>query len=188
MKELLTLFGLFFKIGIMTFGGGYAMLPMLERELVVKRNYVTMEEIMDYFAVGQCTPGIIAVNTATFIGFKRRGIIGGIFATVGVITPSVIIITLLASVLQLVAGSEIVQHAFAGISVAVCALIVQAILKLIKSGIKDAFTVGIALAAFGASFFLGVSPIIVILVTAVVGVIIKAVYEKLTSKKKEAAE
>ena len=83
MKELLTLFGLFFKIGIMTFGGGYAMLPMLERELVTKRGYVTMEEIMDYFAVGQCTPGIIAVNTATFIGFKRRGILGGIFIGLG---------------------------------------------------------------------------------------------------------
>lgn len=186
MKELITLFGLFFKIGIMTFGGGYAMLPMLERELVTKRNYVTMEEIMDYFAVGQCTPGIIAVNTATFIGFKRKGISGGIFATVGVITPSVIIVTLLASVLQLIAGNEIAANAFAGISVAVCALIVQAILKLIKSGIKDAFTLGITLAAFIASFFFGVSPIIVILVTAVIGVIIKVVYEKLTSEKKEA--
>ena len=188
MKELLTLFGLFFKIGIMTFGGGYAMLPMLERELVVKRNYVTMEEIMDYFAVGQCTPGIIAVNTATFIGFKRKGILGGIFATLGVVTPSILIITALASVLELLAGNEIAANAFAGISVAVCALIVQAILKLIKSGIKDAFTLGIAIAAFVSSFFLGVSPIIVILVTAVVGVIIKVLYEKLTSKKKEEAE
>ena len=148
MKELLTLFGLFFKIGIMTFGGGYAMLPMLERELVTKRNYVTMEEIMDYFAVGQCTPGIIAVNTATFIGFKRKGVLGGIFATIGVVTPSVIIITLLASVLKLIAGNEIANSAFAGISVAVCALVIQAILKLIKTGIKDTFTFGIALAAF----------------------------------------
>ncbi len=187
MKEIFTLFGLFFKIGIMTFGGGYAMLPMLERELVTKRNYVTMEEIMDYFAVGQCTPGIIAVNTATFIGFKRKGILGGIFATLGVITPSLIIIIALASILELLAGNEIAGNAFAGISVAVCALIVQAILKLIKSGIKDAFTLGIALAAFIASFFFNVSPIVVILVTAVVGVIIKLVYIKLTSKK-EAAE
>lgn len=183
MKELLTLFGLFFKIGIMTFGGGYAMLPMLERELVTKRNYVTMEEIMDYFAVGQCTPGIIAVNTATFIGFKRKGILGGIFATLGVVTPSIMIITALASVLQLIAGNEIANHAFTGISVAVCALIIQAILKLIKSGIKDAFTLGIAIAAFASSYFLGVSPIIVIIVTAVAGVIIKLVFEKLASKK-----
>ncbi len=182
MKELLTLFGLFFKIGIMTFGGGYAMLPMLERELVAKRNFVTMEEIMDYFAVGQCTPGIIAVNTATFIGFKRKGISGGIFATLGVVTPSVIIITLLASVLQLVAGHEITQNAFAGISVAVCALIVQAILKLVKSGVKDALTLGITFAAFIICFFFDVSPILVIIVSAVVGVVAKAIIEKFSKK------
>ena len=183
MKELLTLFGLFFKIGIMTFGGGYAMLPMLERELVTKRNYVTMEEIMDYFAVGQCTPGIIAVNTATFIGFKRSGILGGIFATIGVVTPSVIIISLLASVLQLIAGNEIANNAFAGISVAVCALVIQAILKLIKSGIKDALTVGIAIGAFITSFFFDASPIIVILASAVIGVIAKRFFDKADAKK-----
>lgn len=182
MKELLTLFGLFFKIGIMTFGGGYAMLPMLERELVTKRNYVSMEEIMDYFAVGQCTPGIIAVNTATFIGFKRKGIVGGIFATLGVITPSVIIITLLASVLQLIAGHEIVKNAFAGISVAVCALIVQAILKLMKSGIKDALTAGIALATFLCTFIWSISPILVILVSAIVGVILKRTIDRFSKK------
>ncbi len=183
MKEFFTLFTIFFKIGIMTFGGGYAMLPMLERELVTKRNYVTMEEIMDYFAVGQCTPGIIAVNTATFIGFKRKGIVGGIFATIGVITPSVIIITLLASVLQLIAGHEITQNAFAGISVAVCALIVQAVLKLIKSGVKDALTLGIALGAFAASFFLNVSPIIVIIASAIIGVAAKRFFDKADLKK-----
>lgn len=190
MKELFTLFFLFFKIGIMTFGGGYAMLPILERELVTKRSYVTMEEIMDYFAVGQCTPGIIAVNTATFIGFKRKGVLGGIFATVGVVTPSVIIISLLATVLQLISGNEIVGHAFAGISVAVCALVVQAIMKLIKSGIKDALTVGIALAAFIASFVFDLSPILVIIVSAVLGVIFKYLIDKTASKKaeKEAAE
>ncbi len=183
MKELLTLFGLFFKIGIMTFGGGYAMLPMLERELVTKRQFVTMEEIMDYFAVGQCTPGIIAVNTATFIGFKRKGVLGGIFATLGVVTPSVIIITLLASVLKLIAGNEIVNSAFAGISVAVCALVIQAILKLIKTGIKDAFTLGVTLGAFLAMFFLKASPIIVILVSAIIGVVAKRILDKYASKK-----
>ena len=179
MKELLTLYGLFFKIGIMTFGGGYAMLPMLERELVTNRKFVTMEEIMDYFAVGQCTPGIIAVNTATFIGYKRKGVLGGIFATLGVITPSLIIITLLASILSFFAGNEIVKHSFAGISVAVCALIVQAILKLSKSGIKDVFTGIVA----GVSFILvvfvkGLSPIVIILAAAAAGVVFKAICEK----------
>ena len=185
MKELLTLFGLFFKIGIMTFGGGYAMLPNLERELVTKRGYVTLEEIMDYFAVGQCTPGIIAVNTATFIGFKRKGILGGIFATVGVVTPSVIIITALASVLGLIADNQIAAHAFSGISVAVCALIVHAILKLVKTGIKDALTVTLAVAAFCASAIFELSPIIIIIVSAVFGVIAKHLIEKINAKKEE---
>ena len=179
MKELLTLYGLFFKIGITTFGGGYAMLPMLERELVTNRKYVTMEEIMDYFAVGQCTPGIIAVNTATFIGYKRKGVLGGIFATLGVITPSLIIITLLASILSFLAGEKIVEHAFAGISVAVCALIVQAVLKLSKSGIKDIFTGIVAAVSFILVFFVkSLSPIVVIIAAAVAGVIFKAICEK----------
>ena len=178
MKEVLTLYGLFFKIGIMTFGGGYAMLPMLERELVTKKNYVTMDEIMDYFAVGQCTPGIIAVNTATFIGFKRKGVLGGIFATLGVVTPSLIIITLLASVLQMLAGNEILEHAFAGISVAVCALIIQAVLKLVKSGIKDVFTGIVAAVAFILTYFVGFSPIIVVVLAGISGIIFKSVIEK----------
>ncbi len=183
MKELLTLYGLFFKIGIMTFGGGYAMLPMLERELVTNRKYVTMEEIMNYFAVGQCTPGIIAVNTATFIGYKRKGVLGGIFATLGVITPSIVIITLLASVLGFFAGNEIIDHAFAGISVAVCALIIQAILKLSKSGIKDVFTAIVALVSFLLIFFVDfVSPIMVIIAAAVAGVIFKAITDKKEDK------
>lgn len=184
MKEIISLFTSFFKIGIMTFGGGYAMLPMLERELVDKKKYVTMEEIMDYYAVGQCTPGVIAVNVATFIGYKRKGIIGGIFATLGVIFPSIIIITLLASVLQMVAGHPIVEHAFAGISVAVCALIVQAIFKLSKSGIKDLMTVIIAAVAFWLSIF-KVSPIIIIVLAGVIGVTVKLLLDK---KNKEGNE
>lgn len=177
MKEILSLFVSFFKVGIMTFGGGYAMLPMLERELVENKKYVTMDEIMDYFAVGQCTPGVIAVNTATFIGYKRKGILGGIFATLGVITPSIIIITILAALLSALAGNEIIEHAFAGISVAVCALIVQAILKFTKSGIKDLFTAVIAVAALVLSL-LEISPIIIILAAGVIGVIVKCLLDK----------
>ncbi len=177
MKEIISLFVSFFKIGIMTFGGGYAMLPMLERELVDKKKYVTMEEIMDYYAVGQCTPGVIAVNVATFIGYKRKGIIGGIIATLGVIFPSIIIITLLASVLSMIAGHPIVEHAFAGISVAVCALIVQAIFKLSKSGIKDVFTAIIAASALLLSL-LGISPIIIILAAGIIGVTVKCLIDK----------
>jgi len=180
MKELITLFCSFFKIGIMTFGGGYAMLPMLEREIVTKHKWATMEEIMDYFAIGQCTPGIIAVNTATFIGFKKRGIIGGIVATLGVITPSVIIITLLAGLIDMVAGNKYVERAFAGISVAVCALLVQAVLKLAKSGIKDIFTAIVAVVSFILMFVLDLSPILIVIIAGIAAVIFKAVTEKNT--------
>ncbi len=182
MKELLTLYGLFFKIGGLTFGGGYAMLPMLERELVINHKYVTMEEIMNYFAVGQCTPGVIAVNTATFIGYKRKGILGGIFATLGVISPSLIIICTLASLLGLIAGFEVVEQAFAGISVAVSALIVQAKLKLGKTAIKDAFTAIVAVIAFLLAYFLKISPIIIVIGAAVVGIVYKAITDKNAKK------
>ncbi len=183
MKEIFSLFVSFFKVGIMTFGGGYAMLPMLERELVDKKKYVTMDEIMDYYAVGQCTPGVIAVNVATFIGYKRKGIVGGIFATLGVVFPSIIIITLLASVLQMIAGHPIVGHAFAGISVAVCALIIQAIFKLSKSGIKDLMTAIIAAAALALSL-IDVPPVLIIIGSGVVGVIIKTLLDKKGGKAK----
>ncbi len=178
MKELLQLFWAFFKIGSLTFGGGYAMLPMLEREISVKYKWATLEELVDYFAIGQCTPGVIAVNTATFVGYKRRGVVGGIVATLGVITPSIIIITSIASILELIMGNAVVQHAFSGISVAVCALMVQSVIKMGKSGIKDIFGAVIALLSFGVSMFLKVSPIIIVLCAGVCG----AVYRTLTVK------
>ena len=95
MKELLKLFLAFAKIGAVTFGGGYAMLPILQRDIVAKHKWATEDELLDYFAIGQCTPGVIAVNTATFVGYKNKGILGGIFATLGVVFPSIVIITII---------------------------------------------------------------------------------------------
>lgn len=178
MKELLQLFWAFFKIGSLTFGGGYAMLPMLERELADRYKWVTLEELVDYFAIGQCTPGVIAVNTATFVGYKRKGAAGGILATLGVITPSIIIITAIASVLELIMGNTVVQHAFSGISVAVCALMVQSVIKMGKSGIKNIFGAVTALLAFCSSVFLKISPIIIVVCAGIAG----AVYMSLTKK------
>jgi chromate transporter len=117
MKELLELVWTFAYIGAFTFGGGYAMLPMLKREIVEKKHWATIDEIMDYFAIGQCTPGIIAVNTATFIGYKRKGVAGGIFATLGLVLPSLVIISVIAAGLENFAHIAAVQHAFAGIRV-----------------------------------------------------------------------
>ena len=137
LSQLIELFFVFAFIGGTTFGGGYAMLPILQREIVEKRKWATEEELMDYYAIGQCTPGIIAVNTATFIGYKQFGIMGGILATLGVVAPSVVIITIIAAFLTNFAHLEVVKHAFAGIRVCVCVLILQAILKLRKKSIPD---------------------------------------------------
>lgn len=120
MNILADLFLTFAKVGVMTFGGGYAMLPILQREVVETKGWVTEEELMDYFAIGQCTPGVIAVNTATFVGQKTKGILGGIIATIGVVFPSLIIISLLAGVIEAFSHLTIVQHAFGGIRVCVC--------------------------------------------------------------------
>lgn len=173
MKELLTLFLTFAKVGVMTFGGGMAMLPILQREVVEKRNWATDEELTDYFAIGQCTPGIIAVNTATFIGQKQRGIAGGIAATLGVVFPSLIIIMVLAGLITSFAHFDWVQHAFAGIRVCVCVLIFNAVVKLWKSAVKDAWGVVIFAAVLSASLLTSLSPVIYVLLAALAGIAIQ---------------
>ena len=173
MKELFDLFWTFCKIGALTFGGGYAMLPLIQREIVENKKWSTEKEILDYYAVGQCTPGVIAVNTATFIGYKLRGIIGGIVATLGVIFPSIVIILIIATFLQNFADLAIVQSAFAGIRVAVGALIITTVVKLIKSSIKDYLGVIIAIIAFVISAFIGLSPVYVVIAAALTGFISK---------------
>ncbi|WP_294126385.1 chromate transporter [uncultured Clostridium sp.] len=173
MKELFDLFWTFCKIGALTFGGGYAMLPLIQREIVENKKWSTEKEILDYYAVGQCTPGVIAVNTATFIGYKLRGIIGGIVATLGVIFPSIVIILIIAAFLQNFADLAIVQSAFAGIRVAVVALIITTVVKLIKSSIKDYLGVIIAIIAFVISAFIGLSPVYVVIAAALTGFISK---------------
>ena len=174
MKELFDLFWTFCKIGALTFGGGYAMLPLIQREVVENKKWSTEKEILDYYAVGQCTPGVIAVNTATFIGFKLRGIVGGIIATLGVIFPSLIIILIIASFLQNFADMAIVQSAFAGIRVAVVALIITTVIKLLKSSIKDYLGVIIAIIAFIISAFIGLSPVYVVIAAGLTGFISKS--------------
>ena len=174
MKQLFKLFFTFAKVGVMTFGGGYAMLPILQREVVENRGWATEEELMDYFAIGQCTPGVIAVNTATFIGKKQKGILGGIAATLGVVFPSLIIISLLAGVIEAFSHIAIVQHAFGGIRVCVCVLILNAVVKLLKKAVLDVPTgIIFGLVAVG-SYFLPISPVIFVLIAALAGIALKA--------------
>ena len=148
MNNLLDLYWTFAKIGAVTFGGGYAMLPILERELVDKRHWTTMEELRDYFSIGQCTPGLIALNVSTFIGEKRGKVPGAIAATVGFVTVPVVLILIIAAFLTNFADLPLVQHAFAGIRVCVCVLIVQAVLRLWKGSVVDPFSLGLYIAVF----------------------------------------
>ena len=173
MKELLLLFLAFAKVGVCTFGGGYAMLPILQREIVEKRQWATNEELMDYYAIGQCTPGIIAVNTATFIGGKRKGVPGALLATLGVVTPSVIIITIIAAFVKNFQHIEAVQWAFEGIRAAVVALIASAVLKLGKKTLVDVGAVAIFLIVAALAIVTDLSPVIFVVAAGTVGLLLK---------------
>lgn len=173
MKDLLILFWTFAKVGVMTFGGGYAMLPIIQREVSDKKNWASEEELMDYFAIGQCTPGVIAVNTATFIGQKQKGILGGIVATLGVVFPSLVIISLLAGVIEAFSHIQWVQHAFGGIRVCVCVLILNAVVKLCKKAILDWKTLLIFVGVTLGSILTNFSPVIFVLLAAALGIVLK---------------
>ena len=173
MNLYLDLFLTFARVGVCTFGGGYAMLPILQREVVEKKGWATEDELADYYAVGQCTPGIIAVNTATFVGFKAKKTLGGILATLGVVFPSIVIIGVIAAFLRQFAQIEWVAHAFAGVRACVCALILNSLLKLVKGAVVDwvsgvIFAVVLILAAF-----VGLSPVLLVLLAGVVGLAVR---------------
>ena len=170
MKELIQLFLTFARIGGFTFGGGYAMLPMIQREIVQNKKWATEEEVMNYYAVGQCTPGVIAVNTATFIGYKCKGIVGAIFATLGVIFPSIVIITVIAAFIRNFLSYEAVGYALSGINVAVAVLVIDAVIKLWKKGVKNIFGFCLFLGALIFSVFTDWSPIYVVIAAIVFGI------------------
>ena len=169
MNIYLDLFLTFAKIGVCTFGGGYAMLPILQRELVEKRGWATEEELSDYFAIGQCTPGVIAVNTATFIGYRRKGVPGAIVATAGVVLPSFAIILIIASFLTNFMHIAWIAHAFAGIRIAVCALIASTVWQLAKRSANTWFKAAIAVVAFVLVAIVNLSPVYVTIAFAVFG-------------------
>ncbi|MGN0708311.1 MAG: chromate transporter [Faecalibacterium sp.] len=168
-----TLFLTFAKVGVMTFGGGYAMLPILQREIVEQRHWATEDELMDYFAIGQCTPGVIAVNTSTFIGQKQHGVAGGIVATMGVVFPSLVIISLLAGLIQSVSHLQWVQNAFAGIQVCVCVLIFNAVRKLTAKALVDKRTLVIFLLVLVGGLLSNLSPAWFVFFAALAGILLR---------------
>lgn len=175
MNINIDLFRTFAKVGVLTFGGGYAMLPMLQREVVENKGWVTEEELTDYFAIGQCTPGVIAVNTATFIGKKLYGISGAVAATLGIIFPSLVIITLIAALISNFADIPAVAHCFAGIRVCVCVLILNAVVKLWKKTVVDKATFAVFIVVFGLSVFVDVTPVLFVVLAGIAGLVIKSI-------------
>lgn len=178
MKELFELYLTFLKIGAVNFGGGYAMLPLLEEELNKKRGWVTTDELMDYFAIGQCTPGVIALNVSTFIGNKRHGVAGAAAATLGFLTCPIIIIIVIAAFLTNFADIPLVQNAFAGIRVCVCVLILEAVLRLWKKAIVDRLAFVIYIIVFILMAFSGLLPVkvpaaVLVIAAGVAGILIR---------------
>ena len=177
MKELFEIFIASAKVGALTFGGGYAMLPMLQKEVVNGRHWATDEELMDYYAIGQCTPGIIAVNTATFVGYKNRGIPGAIAATLGVIAPSLVVATsgvmIIAAFISNFIELSFVSSAFAGIRACVCVLIGSAVVKLAKKSLVDKGAITIAAVVFVLALFTSVSPALLVVVAGAIGIVLK---------------
>lgn len=171
LKILAQLYVTFLKIGAFMFGGGYSMLPLLSRELVVRHGWITEETLLDYFAIAQCMPGALAINTATLVGNKRGGVLGGAFALLGVITvPMALIIAIAASLMQFWHLPAVVS-AFAGIRVAVAALICAALIGLIRSNVKNVFGIVLCVFAFVAVAVFGQSPILVVLAAAIAGLV-----------------
>jgi len=178
MHICLSLFTAFFRVGAFTFGGGYAMLPMLQREIVEKRGWDTEENILEYYAVAQCTPGVIAVNTATFVGYKQKGAIGALCATLGVISPGILIILALSSILRAFSDNLYVQYAFAGIRVAVSALILATVVRLIRKKVKGVTGVLLFCIALLITVLTDWSPIYLVLAAAIVGILLPRLQKK----------
>ena len=148
IKMFFQLYFVFAKVGSVTFGGGLAMMPMLQKELGEKRGWITDDDLIDYYAIGQSTPGIVAVNVATFVGFKQAGVLGGIFATLGIVTPSLVIIMILASLISTIEEYPLVQKALKGVNVAVAALLSKVAYDFSKKILKNIFALFIALLSF----------------------------------------
>lgn len=178
MDILFDLFKTFCRIGGLTFGGGYAMLPMLQKEVVDERKWATNDELLDYYAVGQATPGIIAVNTATFVGYKVKGIWGAFFATLGVVSPSFVIILVIASFLQNFSKYVIVQNAFSGIRVAVGVLILNAIIGLLKKSVVNKISTVIFIVTCLFGIVLNISPIYIVIAACIIGILISYIGDK----------
>lgn len=181
--SLWRLFVTFFKTGLFTFGGGYAMISILEEELVAKKKWITAEDMLDMLVIAESTPGVIAVNTATSVGFRLRGVLGAILATLGVVLPSFVIITALSFFIQAFQDNSWYQAAFTGIQACVTILVVNAFVKMSKQIEKSWFSAILVLASFAVAVFTKFNVIFVILIGGVLGVAYSLIVEYVAKKK-----
>lgn len=167
--KVFSLFAIFLKIGAFTFGGGYAMIPLIQREVVEKKEWISNEDILDVVAIAESTPGPIAINAATFVGYKVGGAKGALAATFGVVLPSFVIISVLAAVLQQFQDNYVIQWSFFGIRAGVLALIVKALLTMYAQCSKTYLTYLIAVFAFVLVAFFNVNAVFAIIGCAFIG-------------------
>lgn len=173
--SLITLYISFFSVGAITFGGGYAMLPFLERELCDNKKWITSDQLFDFYAIAQCTPGVIAINVATYIGYNKRGFLGAICASLGVISPSIIIITIITAVFKNFQNNIYVIRAISGIKIVVCAMMTHTIYKMIKKSIVDKTTFILFIIALISIFIFNINIIIIIISSILLGLIINQI-------------
>ena len=188
LRELLTLYTLFFRMGAVTFGGGMAMLPILRREIVQSREWMSEEDIIDYYALSQGLPGIIAINVSVFIGYERRGVPGAVASALGMVSPCIVIISIIAFFLAGFQDNLYVKHALAGISVCVSALILDAVVGLWKKGVKDVFGVALCLVMLALSVFTSISPILLVIACALLGVVVQPIILRRKAEKEGGAK
>lgn len=182
MKEYKELFWAFFRIGGLTFGGGLSMLPMLRYELVEKMQWVSEEELLDCYAIGQCTPGIIAVNTATYVGYKRKGLFGGIFSTLGMVAPSLLMITAIALFLEQFMNNKWLLHALMGVRAVVCALMLNTVVTLAKKSLISPFCVALGIGVFLLAMFTQIPTIFLVVASAFGGIASMVLRERRKTK------
>lgn len=175
MRMLLSLYTTFARIGLVAFGGAYAILPILEEQLVVKKQWVTKEELLDYFSIAQCAPGIISVNTAVFIAYKQKGVAGSIAAALGLITAPFVIITIIAAFLQNFSEYHAVKSAFAGIRVCVCVLIINAVISMWKKAIPNSIAFSLFAVILILALFTDISSILLVIGAGISGIVIGAI-------------
>ena len=169
MRKYLKIFISFFKIGLFTFGGGYAMMPMFRKELIEKHEYITEEELLDYYSIGQCTPGIIAINVATFTGYKVYKTLGAVIATLGLVLPSLIVIIVIARFLGEISGNEVLEHAFNGVRIGIVVLLFNEMISIARKNIKNRFHIIVFLVSCVLVLFFNLSSVMVVAIAGIVG-------------------